>query len=40
MKLAKDEKRKNDMKQAAGSFARIDAARKIANELIRLGVHE
>jgi len=39
-KLAKDEKRKNDMKQAAGSFARVDAARKIANELMHLGIHE
>lgn len=40
LKLAKDEVRKTEMKQAAGSFARIDAARKIANELIRLGIHE
>jgi len=39
-KLAKDETRKAEMKQAAGAFARIDAARKIANELVRLGVHE
>lgn len=39
-KLAHDETRRVEMKQAAAAFARVDAARKIANELIRLGVHE
>ncbi len=40
MKIAQDQKRKDEMKQAASTFARIDAARKIANELLRLGLHE
>lgn len=40
LKVIKDQKRKEDMKQAANTFARIDAARKIANELLRLGLHE
>ncbi|MBI4121674.1 MAG: UDP-N-acetylglucosamine--N-acetylmuramyl-(pentapeptide) pyrophosphoryl-undecaprenol N-acetylglucosamine transferase [Candidatus Ryanbacteria bacterium] len=39
-KVITDEKRRAEMKQAAGAFARIDAARKIANELVRLGIHE
>lgn len=40
MKIIEDPKHKNEMKQAARTFARIDAARKIADELIRLGLHE
>jgi UDP-N-acetylglucosamine--N-acetylmuramyl-(pentapeptide) pyrophosphoryl-undecaprenol N-acetylglucosamine transferase len=40
LKIIADGKRKNEMKQAARAFARIDAARKIANELLRLGMHE
>ncbi len=39
MKITKDEKRKADMKRAARTFARIDAAREIASELMRLGLH-
>jgi UDP-N-acetylglucosamine--N-acetylmuramyl-(pentapeptide) pyrophosphoryl-undecaprenol N-acetylglucosamine transferase len=39
-KIVSNEERKKEMKQAAGTFAKLDAARKIANELIRLGVHE
>lgn len=40
LKIIGDESRKNDMRVAAKSFARVDAARKIASELIRLGLHE
>ena len=40
LKIVGDEKKKAEMKQAASAFARIDAARKIADELIRLGIHE
>ncbi|MEK7650062.1 MAG: UDP-N-acetylglucosamine--N-acetylmuramyl-(pentapeptide) pyrophosphoryl-undecaprenol N-acetylglucosamine transferase [Patescibacteria group bacterium] len=39
-KIITDTVRASEMKQAAGTFARIDASRKIAHELIRLGVHE
>lgn len=40
LKIIQDPKKKNEMKRAARNFARIDAASKIANELIRLGFHE
>jgi len=39
-KLTGDQKRRDDMKRAAGSFARIDAADKIAREILHLGLHE
>jgi len=39
-KIITDTARAAEMKQAAGTFSRIDASRKIAHELIRLGVHE
>lgn len=39
-KIAGDEKRQKEMKKAAGNFARIDAAEKIAREIIQLGLHE
>ncbi len=39
-KIITDTARASEMKQAAGTFARIDASRKIANELIHLGIHE
>ena len=40
MHIIEDTERRTEMKQAAGSFAKLDAAQKIANELIRLGIHE
>jgi UDP-N-acetylglucosamine--N-acetylmuramyl-(pentapeptide) pyrophosphoryl-undecaprenol N-acetylglucosamine transferase len=40
LKIVGDASRKTDMKAAAKTFARVDAARKIASELIRLGLHE
>lgn len=39
-KIIDNPKKRDEMKQAAGTFARIDAARKIADELLRLGLHE
>lgn len=39
-KIISDPRHKDEMKQAANTFARIDAGRKIANELLRLGLHE
>ncbi len=39
-KMITDTVRAAEMKQAAGTFARIDASRTIALELIRLGIHE
>ena len=40
MKIIENPARKEEMKQAASTFARVDAARKIANEIFRLGLHE
>ncbi len=40
MKILKDQKRKEEMKHSARTFARIDAAQKIATELLNLGLHE
>lgn len=39
-KIVTDQKRRDDMKRAATSFARIDAADKIAREILHLGLHE
>lgn len=40
LRLLKDENRKEIMKRAAIAFSRIDAAEKIAREIIRLGLHD
>ena len=40
MKIINDQKRKEEMKHSARTFARIDAAQKIATELLNLGLHE
>lgn len=40
MRLVADPGARNEMKNAAQSFARIDAARKIAEEIIRIGIHD
>ncbi|MBI2052746.1 MAG: undecaprenyldiphospho-muramoylpentapeptide beta-N-acetylglucosaminyltransferase [Candidatus Ryanbacteria bacterium] len=40
MKLLGDAKRRDNMKKAAAAFARIDAAEKIAHEVLRLGIHD
>ncbi|MBI2175685.1 MAG: UDP-N-acetylglucosamine--N-acetylmuramyl-(pentapeptide) pyrophosphoryl-undecaprenol N-acetylglucosamine transferase [Parcubacteria group bacterium] len=40
LKLVQDTAGLEKMRRAAESFARIDAARKVAEEIIRLGVHE
>jgi UDP-N-acetylglucosamine--N-acetylmuramyl-(pentapeptide) pyrophosphoryl-undecaprenol N-acetylglucosamine transferase len=40
LKILQDQKRKSEMQHSARTFARIDAARKIAGELLRLGLHE
>jgi len=39
-RIIHDTERKTSMKQAAESFAKIDAAQKIANEIIKLGIHD
>lgn len=39
-KIVTDKKRSDGMKRAAGTFARIDAADKIAHEILHLGLHE
>lgn len=40
LKLVHDAAGLEKMRRAAESFARVDAARKVAEEIIRLGVHE
>lgn len=40
MRIVNEPERREHMKHAARAFSRIDAARKIAEELIRLGTHE
>lgn len=40
MRIIADTEVQNNMRSAAQSFARIDAARKIAEEIIRIGIHD
>ncbi len=40
MKIVEDKTLRETMKQAASTFARVDAASKLANEIFRLGLHE
>ncbi|MEK7643248.1 MAG: UDP-N-acetylglucosamine--N-acetylmuramyl-(pentapeptide) pyrophosphoryl-undecaprenol N-acetylglucosamine transferase [Patescibacteria group bacterium] len=40
LKIAEDKERQTRMRAAARTFARVDAAEKIAREILALGVHE
>ena len=39
LKIAEDKERQTRMRAAARTFARVDAAEKIAREILALGVH-